>query len=62
MFNFLLRDVDQYGFERPADFDKDSYESFMSEYLSVLARRAAKWEKLLGSKSSDLNHSSKGEV
>ena len=33
----------------------------MSAYLRVLARRAAKWEKLLGTKSSNLTHSRKGK-
>lgn len=39
--------MDEYGFERPDDFDYGAYESFMSEYLRVLARRAAKWEKFV---------------
>lgn len=39
--------VDEYGFERPDDFDYESYEKFMSQYLRVLARRAAKWEKVV---------------
>ena len=56
---FLSSDVDQYGFERPENFDHDSYESFMSSYLRVLARRAAKWERLLENKPY-LYHSSKG--
>ncbi|XP_075235859.1 growth hormone-regulated TBC protein 1-like isoform X2 [Lycorma delicatula] len=40
--------VDEYGFERPPDFDYISYEDFMSEYLKVLAKRAKKWSDLLG--------------
>ncbi|XP_057302285.1 growth hormone-regulated TBC protein 1-A-like [Hydractinia symbiolongicarpus] len=40
-------EVDQYGFERDEDFNYDSYATFMSEYLSVLARRMAKWNKLM---------------
>jgi len=40
-------EIDQYGFERAEDFDYESYEKFMAEYLSVLARRLAKWEKML---------------
>ena len=56
---FFCSEVDQYGFERPEDFDYESYESFMSSYLRVLARRASKWEKLLGNKPV-IHHSSKG--
>ncbi|XP_065055708.1 growth hormone-regulated TBC protein 1-A-like [Rhopilema esculentum] len=55
----ITGEIDQYGFERPDDFDYDSYEAFMSAYLRVLARRAAKWEKLLGTKLSNLTHSRK---
>ncbi|XP_075235557.1 growth hormone-regulated TBC protein 1-like isoform X3 [Lycorma delicatula] len=40
--------VDEYGFERPPDFDYISYEDFMSEYLKVLAKQAKKWSDLLG--------------
>ena len=40
--------MDEYGFERPDDFDYESYEEFMSSYLKVLARRAKKWAELLG--------------
>lgn len=43
----IVSKVDEYGFERPDDFDYGAYESFMSEYLRVLARRAAKWEKFV---------------
>uniref|UniRef100_T1IW08 Rab-GAP TBC domain-containing protein n=1 Tax=Strigamia maritima TaxID=126957 RepID=T1IW08_STRMM len=39
--------VDPYGFELSDDFDYDSYEEFMAKYLSVLARRAKKWQYLL---------------
>jgi len=41
----IKSDVDRYGFERSEDFDFESYEAFMSEYLSVLAKRLMKWEK-----------------
>lgn len=40
--------MDEYGFERPDDFDYKSYEEFISSYLKVLARRAKKWRELLG--------------
>lgn len=52
-------DIDQYGFERPSDFDFDSYENFMSQYLRVLVRRAAKWDKLLGKSNRTLSHSAR---
>ena len=42
-----LRRVDPYGFERPQDFDYESHEEMMSEYLAVLRRRSVKWSKLL---------------
>ncbi|XP_061597472.1 growth hormone-regulated TBC protein 1-A [Cololabis saira] len=42
--------VDPYGFERPEDFDYESYEELMSDYLVVLTRRAIKWSKLLKGK------------
>ena len=35
--------MDGYGFERSEDFDEKAYEEFMSTYLMVLARRAARW-------------------
>ncbi|XP_041483035.1 growth hormone-regulated TBC protein 1-A-like [Lytechinus variegatus] len=37
-------EIDGYGFKRPDDFDYETYEEFMKQYLSVLARRAKKWE------------------
>ncbi|XP_066516240.1 growth hormone-regulated TBC protein 1-A [Hoplias malabaricus] len=43
--------VDPYGFERSDDFDYESYEELMSEYLAVLTRRSIKWSKLLQGKS-----------
>ncbi|XP_072541309.1 growth hormone-regulated TBC protein 1b [Salminus brasiliensis] len=42
--------VDQYGFERSEDFNHESYEEMMSEYLSVLTKRSVKWSKLLKEK------------
>ena len=55
----IIREIDQYGFERSEDFDYDSYEKFMAEYLSVLARRLAKWEKMLN-EAPDVSRSNKG--
>ncbi|CAB1441173.1 unnamed protein product [Pleuronectes platessa] len=43
--------VDPYGFERSEDFDYESYEELMSEYLIVLTQRSIKWSKLLKGKS-----------
>lgn len=40
--------MDEYGFERPEDFDYETYEAFMSEYLTILAKRARKWSELTG--------------
>ncbi|XP_014206949.1 growth hormone-regulated TBC protein 1-A isoform X2 [Copidosoma floridanum] len=40
--------VDEYGFERPENFNYESYEEFMSEYLKVLAKRAKKWSEIIG--------------
>ncbi|XP_061830704.2 growth hormone-regulated TBC protein 1-A [Nerophis lumbriciformis] len=42
--------VDPYGFERPEDFDYESYEELMSEYLVVLTKRSIKWSKRLKGK------------
>lgn len=42
-----VNSVDPYGFERSEDFDYESYEELMSEYLAVLTRRAIQWSKLL---------------
>ncbi|KAL0281468.1 UNVERIFIED_CONTAM: hypothetical protein PYX00_002449 [Menopon gallinae] len=40
--------VDEYGFERPEDFNYEKYEEFMSFYVTILARRSKKWAELLG--------------
>lgn len=40
--------MDEYGFERPQDFDYETYEDFMSEYLKVLTKRAKKWSEIMG--------------
>lgn len=44
----LFSNVDEYGFERPSDFDYQTYEDFMSEYLKILAKRAKKWAEIIG--------------
>ncbi|TRY92729.1 hypothetical protein DNTS_024816 [Danionella cerebrum] len=44
--------VDAYGFERSEEFDYESYEELMSEYLMVLTRRSIKWSKMLRGKQS----------
>ncbi|XP_064639427.1 growth hormone-regulated TBC protein 1-A-like isoform X2 [Lineus longissimus] len=43
-------EFDTYGFERPDDFDYKTYQDFMSSYLRVLARRAAKWDVMVKNK------------
>lgn len=55
-----LHSVDPYGFERSNNFDYDSYEQLMSEYLAVLTKRSIKWSKLLQGKSR-IEKSLKGE-
>lgn len=35
--------VDEYGFERPANFNYDSYGEFISSYLGVLTKRTKRW-------------------
>lgn len=47
-FTCAFSAVDEYGFERHEDFDYESYEDFMSNYLKVLATRAQKWAMMLG--------------
>ncbi|XP_037925249.1 growth hormone-regulated TBC protein 1 isoform X2 [Hermetia illucens] len=42
----LVCDVDEYGFQRPEDFDYLVYEKFMSSYLKVLTERQIRWETL----------------
>lgn len=44
---FLTYRVDKYGFEHSEDFNHETYEEMMSQYLPVLARRSEKWSKLL---------------
>uniref|UniRef100_A0A087XYY9 Growth hormone-regulated TBC protein 1 n=3 Tax=Poecilia TaxID=8080 RepID=A0A087XYY9_POEFO len=39
--------IDPYGFERSEDFDFESYEELMSEYLIICTRRSIKWSRLL---------------
>ncbi|KAI5621347.1 growth hormone-regulated TBC protein 1, partial [Silurus asotus] len=39
--------IDKYGFEHSEDFNPESYEIIMSEYLPVLTRRSEKWSQLL---------------
>ena len=46
-FCFICSKIDEYGFERPDDFDYKSYEVFMSHYMTVLTRRAMRWDRIL---------------
>ncbi|XP_033227042.1 growth hormone-regulated TBC protein 1-A-like [Belonocnema kinseyi] len=48
MATSYFSNVDEYGFERPSNFDYETYEDFMSEYLKVLAKRAKKWAEIIG--------------
>ncbi|XP_014254338.1 growth hormone-regulated TBC protein 1-like [Cimex lectularius] len=41
--------VDEYGFERPEDFDYAMYENFISQYLKILAKRSKKWSTIMAS-------------
>ncbi|XP_076096427.1 growth hormone-regulated TBC protein 1-A-like isoform X1 [Mytilus galloprovincialis] len=50
--NTMRSNVDGYGFERGEDFDHNTYEEFMAKYISILARRASKWEVLVQNKTS----------
>ena len=43
--------VDEYGFERPDDFDYQAYEVFITKYLPILTRRAMRWNGILDQKS-----------
>lgn len=43
MANSVYSTVDEYGFQRPHDFDYKSYEEFMSQYMGVLVKRAQRW-------------------
>ncbi|XP_057653343.1 growth hormone-regulated TBC protein 1 [Diorhabda carinulata] len=40
--------VDEYGFERPDNFNYDIYEQFMSQYIRTLTRRAQRWSTFKG--------------
>lgn len=42
--------MDEYGFERPDDFDYKAYETFMSRYMVVLTRRSMRWSAILNQK------------
>jgi hypothetical protein len=35
--------VDEYGFERPDNFNYESYDAFMSKYMRILTRRSLRW-------------------
>lgn len=42
--------MDEYGFERPDDFDYKSYEIYHTKYLPILTRRAMRWNNILDQK------------
>lgn len=41
-------DVDEYGFTRSQEFNYESYDKYMSEYLKILTRRSQRWNSLKG--------------
>ena len=47
VWNMCGSKIDPYGFERPDNFDAETHEEFMSQYLGVLARRAARWNRYM---------------
>ncbi|BES95240.1 Tbc protein [Nesidiocoris tenuis] len=49
MASSYISKYDEYGFERPPDFDYATYENFMSQYLKVLALRSKKWSSIMSS-------------
>lgn len=53
--------VDGYGFERGQNFDHIVYDDFMSQYLSILARRSTRWRDILATKS-PIQKTAKGKV
>lgn len=42
----VFSDVDEYGFKRPENFDYDMYTAFVSRYMTVLTKRARRWDQL----------------
>nr|XP_023029051.1 growth hormone-regulated TBC protein 1-like [Leptinotarsa decemlineata]XP_023029052.1 growth hormone-regulated TBC protein 1-like [Leptinotarsa decemlineata]XP_023029053.1 growth hormone-regulated TBC protein 1-like [Leptinotarsa decemlineata] len=40
--------VDEYGFERPENFNYESYDQYMSQYFRILTRRSQRWNTLKG--------------
>ncbi len=52
---------DEYGFERCDDFDSESHDAFLNDYLPVLVRRARRWDEEADSLTSeDVLAASKG--
>ena len=43
--------MDEYGFERPDDFDYKAYDEFMSKYMEILTRRSIRWSTIINQKS-----------
>ena len=50
VYTTLISKVDEYGFQRPKGFDYIAYDKFMTDYVSILVKRAKRWEKLIGTK------------
>ena len=45
--SILCSKVDEYGFQRPEDFNYKEYETFISGYMMILTRRAMRWNQVL---------------
>ena len=61
VFVIVFSDIDGYGFARSESFDKEEFDKFMSTYLSVMTRRAMKWNAMVG-KSTKIAKSAKGRI
>ncbi|KAK9879654.1 hypothetical protein WA026_006719 [Henosepilachna vigintioctopunctata] len=48
MAQTMYSKIDEYGFERPANFDYEVHAEFMGKYMHILVRRAQRWSTLKG--------------
>lgn len=44
--SIFYSEVDEYGFQRPENFNYQFYEDFISQYMRILTRRQKRWELL----------------
>uniref|UniRef100_A0AAR5QJG7 Growth hormone-regulated TBC protein 1 n=1 Tax=Dendroctonus ponderosae TaxID=77166 RepID=A0AAR5QJG7_DENPD len=51
--------IDEYGFERPDDFDYKTYDEFMSHYMRTLTRRALRWNSVYKNRNFKKNNTMK---